>query len=39
MVKTQAADIWDIGISLLIMLTGSNPDYKNNEIVDLPKKL
>ena len=39
MVKTQAADIWAIGISLLIMLTGSNPDYKNNEIVDLPKKL
>jgi serine/threonine protein kinase len=30
LVKTQAADIWAVGISLLIMVTGETPEYKNN---------
>jgi hypothetical protein len=29
-VKTQTADIWAMGVTLLIMLTGSTPDYKDN---------
>ena len=39
MIKTQAADIWGMGVTLLIMLTGSTPDYRNNAIVDLEKRI
>lgn len=28
-----------MGVTLLIMLTGSTPDYKENSIVDLTKKI
>ena len=38
-IKTQAADIWGMGVTLLIMLTGSMPEYKNNMIVDLDKRI
>jgi serine/threonine protein kinase len=38
-IKTQAADIWGMGVTLLIMLTGSSPEYKNNAIVDLEKRI
>jgi len=38
-VKTQAADVWGMGVTLFIMLTGSSPDYKDNAIVDLHTKV
>jgi serine/threonine protein kinase len=28
-----------MGVTLLIMLTGSTPDYRNNAIVDLEKRI
>lgn len=28
-----------MGVTLLIMLTGSTPDYKDNSIVDLNKRI
>ena len=38
-IKTQSADIWAMGVTLLIMLTGATPEYKNNSIVDLNKRI
>ena len=34
-IRTQAADIWAMGVTLLIMLTGKTPEYKDHSIVDL----
>lgn len=35
LIRTQAADIWGMGVTLLIMLTGKTPEYKDHSIVDL----
>lgn len=38
-IRTQSADIWAMGVTLLIMLTGKTPEYKNHAIVDLNKNI
>jgi len=38
-IRTQAADIWAMGVTLLIMFSGKTPEYKNNAIVDLHQSI
>ena len=38
-IRTQTADIWAMGVTLLIMLTGKTPEYKDHSIVDLHQNI